>query len=95
MILFLIYCIIFIIVDEYVEMEFGIGCVKVIFGYDFNDYEVGKCYYLEMIKIFDEKGILNAYCGEFENLEWLEVRDKVVVVLKENVLLEKIEEYMY
>ena len=80
-----------IIADEHVEMEFGTGCVKVTPGHDFNDYEVGKRHHLETIKIFDEKGILNAHCGEFENLERLEARDKVVERLKENALLEKIE----
>ncbi|MCQ2778915.1 class I tRNA ligase family protein, partial [Helicobacter pylori] len=46
-------------------------------------------------KIFDEKGILNAHCGEFENLERLEARDKVIEKLKENALLEKIEEHTH
>ncbi|WRE34335.1 valine--tRNA ligase [Helicobacter pylori] len=84
-----------IIADLHVEMEFGTGCVKVTPGHDFNDYEVGKRHHLEAIKIFDEKGILNAHCGEFENLERLEARDRVVEKLKENALLEKIEEHAH
>lgn len=50
-ILLLVNCCILIVGDEYVDMEKGIGCVKIILVYDFNDYEVGKCYVLLMINI--------------------------------------------
>lgn len=43
-ILLIVGCCILIVGDEYVDMEKGMGCVKIIFVYDFNDYEVGKCY---------------------------------------------------
>lgn len=49
---------ILIVVDEYVDCEFGIGCVKIILVYDFNDYEVGKCYDLLLINIFDKNVVV-------------------------------------
>ena len=84
-----------IIADEYVDMEFGTGIVKVTPAHDQNDYEVGKRHNLEFIKIFDEKGILNEYCGEFQGLERLEARDKIVKSLDENNYLIKIEEHKH
>ena len=82
-----------IIADEHVDMEFGTGVVKVTPAHDHNDYEVGKKHNLEFITIFNEKGILNSYCGEFEGLDRLEARDKVVAKLEELGFIEKIEDY--
>ena len=82
-----------IIADEHVDMEFGTGCVKVTPAHDQNDYEVGNRHDLEFITIFDEKGILNEYCGEFAGLERLEARDKIVAKLDELGFIEKIEDY--
>lgn len=56
---------IFIIVDELVDFEFGIGCVKVIFVYDFNDFEMGKCYNLLLINIMNKDGSLNENVGVY------------------------------
>lgn len=62
-ILLFVNCEILIIVDEYVDCEFGMGVVKIIFVYDFNDYEVGKCYSLLMVNVL----ILNVdICDEVE-----------------------------
>ena len=82
-----------IIADEHVDMAFGTGCVKVTPAHDQNDYEVGNRHDLEFITIFDEKGILNEYCGEFAGLERLEARDKIVAKLDELGFIEKIEDY--
>ena len=79
--------------DNDVEKEFGTGVVKVTPAHDHNDYEVGKKHNLEFITIFNEKGILNSYCGEFEGLDRLEARDKVVAKLEELGFIEKIEDY--
>ncbi len=84
-----------IIADEHVDMEFGTGIVKVTPSHDPNDYEVGKRHNLEFITCFDEKGILNKECGEFEGLERLEARDKIVERLKEEGFIEKIEDYTH
>ena len=82
-----------IITDEFVDMEFGTGCVKVTPAHDINDNEVGKRHDLEYITIFDEKGILNKECGEFENQERLEARDLIVAKLENRGFIEKIEDY--
>jgi len=84
-----------IIADEHVDMEFGTGIVKVTPAHDPNDYEVGKRHNLEFITCFDEKGILNSECGEFEGLERLEARDKVVQRLQEEGFIVKIEEHKH
>ncbi|ALV64973.1 valine--tRNA ligase [Campylobacter fetus] len=82
-----------IIADDHVDMDFGTGIVKVTPAHDTNDYEVGNRHGLEFITVFDEKGILNEQCGEFEGLERLEVRDKVVTKLESLGFVEKIEDY--
>ena len=82
-----------IIADEVVDMEFGTGAVKVTPAHDNNDYEVGLRHKLEFITIFDKNGILNGYCGEFEGLERLEARDKIVARLEECGFVEKIDDY--
>ena len=82
-----------IIGDEHVDMEFGTGVVKVTPAHDQNDYEVGKRHGLEFLTIFDEKGILNEYCGEFAGLERLKARDIVAQKLLNSGFVEKIEDY--
>ena len=82
-----------IIGDEHVDMEFGTGVVKVTPAHDQNDYEVGKRHGLEFLTIFDEKGILNEYCGEFAGLERLKARDIVAQKLLNLGFVEKIEDY--
>ncbi len=84
-----------IIADEHVDMEFGTGFVKVTPAHDTNDYEVGKRHNLEFITIFDEKGFLNEYCGEFEGQERLEARDEIVAKLDAKGFMVKIEEHSH
>lgn len=82
-----------IIADEYVDMEFGTGVVKVTPAHDFNDYEVGKRHSLEMINIMSLDGYINENGGEFEGLERFEARKKIVEKLKEQGYLNKVEDY--
>lgn len=82
-----------IIADEYVDMSFGTGVVKVTPAHDQNDYEVGNRHNLEFITVFDEKGILNKECGKFEGLERLEARDAIVAELERLGNIDKIEDY--
>ena len=82
-----------IIADEYVDMSFGTGAVKVTPAHDTNDYEVGKRHELEFITVFDEKGILNEQCGKFQGLERLAARDQIVEELERLGFIEKIEDY--
>ncbi|MEA1914701.1 MAG: valine--tRNA ligase, partial [Campylobacterota bacterium] len=84
-----------VITDTHVDMEFGTGVVKVTPAHDQNDYAVGKRHNLEFIKVFDEKGILNEYCGEFEGLERLEARKPIVTKLQEEGYIVKIEEHVH
>ena len=82
-----------IITDEHVDMEFGTGCVKVTPAHDINDYEVGKRHDLEFITIFDENGILNDECGDFQGQERLESREPIVAKLESEGFVDKIEDY--
>lgn len=82
-----------IIADEYVDMSFGTGAVKVTPAHDTNDYEVGKRHELGFITVFDEKGILNEQCGKFQGLERLAARDQIVAELEQLGFIEKIEDY--
>ena len=84
-----------IIADSHVDMEFGTGVVKVTPAHDQNDYEVGKRHNLEFITVFDEKGILNEYAGEFKGLERIEAREIIVKRLEEEGFMVKIEEHKH
>ncbi len=84
-----------IIADDYVDMEFGTGVVKVTPAHDQNDYEVGKRHDLEFITVFDEKGILNEYAGEFQGMERLEAREPIVQRLQEEGFIVKIEDHKH
>ncbi len=84
-----------VIADDHVDMEFGTGVVKVTPAHDPNDYEVGKRHDLEFITVFDEKGILNEFAGEFAGHERLDAREKIVERLDEEGFLEKIEEHRH
>jgi len=84
-----------VITDSHVDMEFGTGVVKVTPAHDQNDYEVGKRHDLEFIKVFDEKGILNDYCGEFSGLERLEARPVIVKALENAGHIIKIEDHVH
>ncbi|VAY87349.1 Valyl-tRNA synthetase [hydrothermal vent metagenome] len=84
-----------VITDTHVDMDFGTGIVKVTPAHDQNDYAVGKRHNLEFIKVFDEKGILNSYCGEFEGLERLEARPVIVKALQNAGHIVKIEEHTH
>lgn len=84
-----------IIADEYVDMDFGTGVVKVTPAHDQNDYEVGKRHDLEFITVFDEKGILNEYAEEFQGLERIKARDIIVKRLDEEGYIVKIEDHKH
>jgi len=84
-----------IIADSYVDMDFGTGVVKVTPAHDQNDYEVGKRHDLEFITVFDEKGILNDYAGEFKGMERLEAREPIVKRLQEEGFIVKIEDHKH
>jgi len=72
-----------IIADEFVEMEFGSGCVKVTPAHDPNDYEIGLRHDLEQIIVINERGVMNENAGkEFAGLDRFEAREKIIKELK-------------
>lgn len=82
-----------VISDDYVDMDFGTGVVKVTPAHDANDFEVGLRHNLAMPHCMDESGHLNAMAFEFEGLERFEARKKVVEKLEKIGQVEKIEDY--
>lgn len=81
-----------IIADDYVDMEFGTGAVKVTPAHDPNDFEMGLRHKLPMVKVMDEEGRMNENAGRFEGLDRYECRKAIVEELKEKGYLEKIED---
>lgn len=80
-----------IIADEYVDKEFGTGCVKITPAHDFNDYEMGQRHNLPMINIFDDNAHLNGNTPDaYQGMERFAARDKVVADLDALGLLEKV-----
>ena len=84
-----------IVADEYVEMDFGTGCVKMTPAHDPNDFEVGLRHNLEVIRVLDDNGVVNAEGGPFEGMDRYEARKAVVARMEELGLMEKIEDYSH
>ena len=84
-----------IIADEFVEKEFGTGCVKLTPAHDINDYEAGLRHNLEIISVFDEDFKMGDLVPEYKGMELLDARIKIVEKLKEIGDLVKTEEYTH
>ena len=84
-----------IIADEFVEMEFGTGCVKITPAHDMNDYEAGLRHNLDIIEVFDEDFKMGDLVPEYKGMDLLEARAKIVEKLKELGALVKEEEYTH
>jgi len=83
-----------IIADDYVEAEFGTGCVKITPAHDFNDYDIGKRHDLAMHNILTDDASLNEDVPEaYRGLDRFDARKKVVAEFKALGLLDKIEDY--
>lgn len=82
-----------IFADEYVDMEFGTGCVKVTPCHDPNDFEMGQRHNLEQILVFDENAFVNENGGKYKGLDRYECRKAVIKDLQEGGYLEKTEEH--
>ncbi len=80
-----------IVADEYVELEFGTGAVKITPAHDPNDFEVGLRHNLEVIRVMAEDGTMNENAGKYFGMPSLECREKIVEELKSLGVLEKIE----
>ncbi len=84
-----------IVGDEYVDKEFGTGCVKVTPAHDYNDFEIGQRHNLPSINILNKDGSINENGGEFQGQDRFVARKNVVANLKTLGLLEKIEDYVH
>ena len=84
-----------IVVDSYVDMEFGTGVVKITPAHDPNDFEVGKRHNLPEINIMNDDATINANGGKFEGLDRYEARKQIVAELDALGLLVKIEDYTH
>lgn len=83
-----------VIADDYVDMEFGTGAVKITPAHDVNDYEIGKRHNLDMINIFNSNATTNENVPpQFQNKDRYEVRTLVVSEFERLGLLEKVEDY--
>ncbi len=82
-----------IIMDEYVEMEFGTGCLKVTPAHDVNDYMLGEKYNLPSIDIFNDNGTISEAGGMYIGMDRFDVRTQIVKDLDAASLLEKVEDY--
>ena len=81
-----------IVLDEYVDMEFGTGVMKCTPAHDFNDYDLGKKHKLNIVNIMNDDGTMNEICGEFNGMDRFKCRELLIKKIEENSLLEKIEE---
>ncbi|MCI8594041.1 MAG: valine--tRNA ligase [Oscillospiraceae bacterium] len=84
-----------IVADDYVEMDFGTGCVKMTPAHDPNDFEVGLRHNLETIRVLDDNGKVNANGGKYEGMDRYEARKAVVADMEALGLMEKIEDYSH
>ncbi len=81
-----------IIADDYVDPEFGTGCVKITPAHDYNDYEIGKRHELPLINIFTHDAAINENApGAYQGMDRFEARKQIVIDIEAAGLLEKIE----
>lgn len=84
-----------VVADDYAEMEFGTGCVKMTPAHDPNDFEVGLRHNLEVIRVLDDNGVVNSYGGKYEGMDRYEARKAIVADLEEQGYLVKVEDYSH
>ena len=84
-----------IVADDYAEMEFGTGCVKMTPAHDPNDFEVGLRHNLEIIRVLDDNGVVNAYGGKYEGMDRYDARKAIVADLEAGGYLVKIDDHAH
>lgn len=82
-----------VIADEYVDMEFGTGAVKITPAHDPNDYEIGKRHNLPFITVFDDEGRMLDNCGPFAGKKRFDVRREIIKVLEQANLYKETKEH--
>ena len=84
-----------VVADEYVDPEFGTGCVKITPAHDFNDYEVGQRHDLPLINVFDENAVLNDAAPEaYRGLDRFAARERIVEDMRAQGLLDGIDDHV-
>ena len=84
-----------VIADDYVDKDFGTGCVKITPAHDPNDFEVGLRHNLEQIKVMNDDATINANGGKYEGMDRYEARKAVIKDLEDLGLLHKIEDHSH
>ncbi|NRD76019.1 valine--tRNA ligase [Bacillus sp. BRMEA1] len=84
-----------IVGDDYVDMEFGSGAVKITPAHDPNDFELGNRHNLERILVMNEDGTMNEKAGKYQGLDRFECRKQIVKDLQEQGVLFKIEDHLH
>ena len=84
-----------IVADVSAEMEFGTGCVKMTPAHDPNDFEVGLRHNLEIIRVLDDNGVVNAYGGKYECMDRYDARKAIVADLEAGGYLVKIDDHAH
>ncbi|MGN0978668.1 MAG: valine--tRNA ligase [Faecousia sp.] len=84
-----------IVADDYAEMEFGTGCVKMTPAHDPNDFEVGLRHNLEVIRVLDDNGKVNELGGKYEGMDRYDARKAIVEDLEAGGYLVKVEDYSH
>ncbi len=82
-----------IIADNYVDIEFGSGVMKITPAHDFNDYELGKKHNLGFVNILNKNGTLNSVAGIYEGIDRLEARKQIVKEFEKKGIIDSIKEY--
>ena len=82
-----------VIEDEYVDIEFGTGCLKVTPAHDVNDYMLGEKYNLPSIDIFNDNGTISKAAGMYVGMDRFDVRKQIEIDLEAAGLMEKVEDY--
>ncbi|KGI61489.1 valine--tRNA ligase [Prevotella sp. S7 MS 2] len=82
-----------VIEDEYVDIEFGTGCLKVTPAHDINDHALGLKHHLETIDIFNDNGTISEAAGLYVGQDRMDVRKQIAKDLEAAGLMEKVEDY--
>ncbi len=84
-----------VIADEYVEMDFGTGCVKITPAHDPNDFEVGLRHNLEIINVMEDNAVINELGGKYQGMDRYEARKAMVADLEEQGLLIAVKDHQH
>ena len=84
-----------VVADAYVDKEFGTGAVKITPAHDPNDFEVGERHGLPVIRVLDDKGIVNSLGGKYKGKDRYEARKLILEELEQSSLLVKIEDHKH